>query len=104
MLVQAGVDYDVVRVELEAQINRLGDDQFATFANEALVALEERYGVTTPIEDRVQKLMTRYYHGLEMLQAFDGTTTVNELAAELDLGVAEVCERVAYLAEFNRIR
>jgi len=39
MLVQAGLDYDVVRDELEAQIERLDDDQFATFANEALVEL-----------------------------------------------------------------
>ena len=31
MLVQTGLDYDVVRAELEAQIERLGDDQFATF-------------------------------------------------------------------------
>jgi hypothetical protein len=30
MLVQAGLDYDVVRDELEAQIDRLGDDQFAS--------------------------------------------------------------------------
>jgi len=37
MLVQAGLNYDVVRDELEAQIDRLGDDQFATFANEALM-------------------------------------------------------------------
>ena len=37
MLVPAGVDYDVVQAELKAQIDRLGDDQFATFANEALV-------------------------------------------------------------------
>ncbi|THE63093.1 hypothetical protein D8Y22_19860, partial [Salinadaptatus halalkaliphilus] len=53
MLVQAGLDYDVVRDELEAQIERLRDDQFATFASEALVELEEQYGVTTPIEARV---------------------------------------------------
>ncbi len=63
MLVQAGLDYDVVRAELETQIERLGDDQFATFANEALVELEERYGVTTPIETRVQELTNRYYRG-----------------------------------------
>jgi hypothetical protein len=54
MLVQTGLDYDVVRDEHEAQIERLGDDQFVTFANEVLVELEERYGVTTPIEDRGQ--------------------------------------------------
>ena len=51
MLVQAGLDYDVVEAELGAQIDRLDDDQFATFANEALVELEERYGMTTPIEE-----------------------------------------------------
>ena len=103
MLVQAGLDYDVVRAELEAQIDWLGDDQFATFANEALGDLEERYGVTTPIEDRVQELTTRYYRGLEVLHALDETMTVDELAAELDLDVAEVRERVAYLAEFGRV-
>ena len=103
MLVQTGLDYDVVRGELEAQIDRLGDDQFATFVNEALVDLEEQYGVTTPIEDRVQELTTRYYRGLEVLQALDVPTTVDELAADLDLDVAEVRDRVAYLAEFDRI-
>ncbi|WP_244257220.1 DUF6036 family nucleotidyltransferase [Halomicrobium sp. IBSBa] len=41
MLVQAGLDYDVVRDELEAQIERLGDDQFATFANEALLGIAD---------------------------------------------------------------
>ncbi len=103
MLVQAGLDYDVVRMALEAQIDQLGDDKFATFANEALVDLEERYGVTTPIEDRVQELTTRYYRGLEVLQALDEAMTAEELAADLELDVADVRERVAYLAEFDRV-
>jgi hypothetical protein len=103
MLVQAGLDYDVVRDELEAQIERLGDDQFATFANEALVELEERYGVTTPIEDHIQELTDRYYRGLEVLQALDEPMTVDELAAELELGTGEVRNRVAYLATFDRL-
>jgi hypothetical protein len=103
MLVQAGLDYDVVRDELEAQIERLGDDQFATFANEALVELEERYGVTTPIEDSVQELTNRYYRGLEVLQALDEPMTVDELAAELELETDEIRERVMYLAKFERI-
>ena len=103
MLVQAGLDYDVVEAELEAQIDRLGDDQFATFANEALVELEERYGVTTPIEDRVQDLTDRYYRGLEVLQALDEPMTVDELAAELELDTDEVRNRVAYLATFDRV-
>ena len=104
MLVQAGLDYDVVRGELEAQIERLGDDQFATFANEALVELEERYGVTTPIERRVQELTTRYYRGLEVLQALDEPMSVNELSAELELDTAEVHDRITYLSRFDRIQ
>ncbi len=103
MLVQTGLDYDVIRDELEAQIDQLGDDQFATFANEALVDLAEQYGVTTPIEDRVRELTTRYYRGLEALQALDGPTTVDELAADLDIDVAAVRDRVSYLVEFDRI-
>ena len=103
MLVQAGLDYDVVEAELEAQIERLGDDQFATFANEALIELEERYGVTTPIEARVQELTNRYYRGLEVLQVLDEPMTVNELAAKLELDAEEVRDRIAYLSTFDRV-
>ena len=104
VLVQAGLNYDVIRDELETQIDRLGDDQFATFANEALVELKERYGVTTPIEDRVQELTNRYYRGLEVLQALDEPMTVDELAADLGIDIDVVQNRVAYLEEFNRVR
>ena len=104
MLVQAGLEYDVARDELEAQIDRLGDDQFATFANEALIELDERYGVTTPIEDRIQELTNRYYRGLEVLQALDEPMTVDELAADLGIDIDEVRDRIAYLAEYDRVR
>jgi len=104
MLVQVGLDYDVVRDELEAQIERLGDDQFVTFASEALIELEERYGVITPIEARVQEFTNRYYQGLEVLQALDEPMTVEELAAELEMDSDEVHDRIAYLSTFNRIR
>ena len=104
MLVQAGLDYDIVEAELDAQIDRLDDDQFATFANEALVELEERYGVTTPIEERIQELTEQYYRGLEVLQVLDEPMIVDELAAELELDTDEVRDRIAYLATFDRVR
>lgn len=56
MLVQASLDYDVVTAELEAQIDRLGDNQFATVAHEALAELEERCAVATPTEDRIKEV------------------------------------------------
>ena len=54
------------------------------------IELEERYGVTTLIEDRVQEFTNRYYRGLEVLQALDGPMTVDELATELELDTGEV--------------
>ena len=103
VLVQAGLDYDVIRDELEVQIDRLGDDKFATFANEALIELEERYGVTTPIEARVQDLTDRYYRGLEVLQELGEPMTVDELAVELELDTDEVQDRIAYLETLERV-
>jgi len=104
VLVQAGLDYDVIEKELQVQTERLGDDQFVTFANEALVELEERYGVATPIEERVQELTNRYYRGLEVLQTLDQPMTLDELAAQLDLETDEVRDRIAYLSTFDRVR
>lgn len=103
VLVQSGVEYDIVRTELDAQIDRLGDDQFVTFANASLIELEERYGVTTPVEEHIRELSQRYYRGLELLQAIDEPTSIEELATALDVDVSEVRKRVAYLAEFNRV-
>lgn len=103
VLVQSGLDFDTIEAELEAQIDYLGDDQFVTFANEALVDLTERYGVTTPIENHVQELTTRYYRGLEVLQALDEPKTVDELSSHLDLDATTVADRVAYLEEFDRV-
>ncbi len=103
MLVQAGLNFDVVRTELEAQIDWLGDDLFVTFANEALVELEERYGVTTAIADHVQELTVRYYRGLEVLQALDEPMAIDELADDLGLDVTVVRARIAYLVEYDRV-
>lgn len=103
VLVQAGLDYDVIEAELAVQIDRLSDDCFVTFANEALVDLEERYGVTTPIADNVRDLTDRYYRGLEVLLALDGSMPVHELAAELDLPADDVLDRIAYLERFDRV-
>lgn len=103
VLVQTGLDFDVIVEALEAQIDRLGDDRFVTHANEALLDLEDRYGVTTPIEDRLGAMTTRYYRGLEVLDALDEPTTIADLAAELDGDVEDVAERVAYLQRLGRV-
>lgn len=89
-----GVIGVVLKRERNQQIDRLGDDQFATVAVEALADLEERYGVTTPIEDRTRELTNRYDRGLEVLQARDVP------AVDPGLDLDEVRDRAAYPAEY----
>lgn len=103
MLVQAGIEYELVRDELDVQIERLGDDRLVTFANEALIDLEEQYGVSTPIEDHVQTLADRYYRGLELLEVLDIPKTIDELSGELKLDADEIHDRVEYLTAFDRV-
>lgn len=104
MLVQAGLEYVVIEAELEAQIDVLGEDQFTTYAYEALTELNDRYGVTTPIEERLEALSNRYYDGLEVLHALDGPMTIAELAAVIDAAHEEIQQRVSYLVDFERVR
>jgi hypothetical protein len=104
MLVQAGLDYVIFEAELEAQIDRVGDDQFAPFANKVLVDLAKRYGVTTSIEEYVDELTTRYYRGLGILQALDEAITADELAAVLELDLDVAWNRGTYLADFDHVR
>ncbi|MFC6733960.1 DUF6036 family nucleotidyltransferase [Haladaptatus sp. DYSN1] len=104
VLVQAGIDYDIVRVELDAQIAKIGDDRFATFANEALLDLEEEYGVTTPIGDHVAALTARYYRGFEVLHKLNRPKSVEELQAELGVDSTDLKQRIEYLEAFDRVR
>lgn len=103
VLVQAGLEFEVIREELTVQINRLGDDRFVTYANEALLDLESGYGVTTPLHEHVQELTERYYRGLEVLHALDEPKRIADLAADLGVDADAVAERIEYLEQFDRV-
>jgi hypothetical protein len=57
--------------------------------------------MTTLFENRVWKLSTRYYRVLEIFQALNKLDTIDTLADDLDLIVAQFRERVAYLKAFS---
>lgn len=104
VLVQAGLDFDVIAGEIGVQMESLGDDRFITYASEALLELEDRYGVTTPLEDQIDGLTNRYYRGLDVLTALDEPRSIDQLADELNTSVEDIEERVAYLEGFGRVR
>ena len=56
-----------------------------TFVNEALIDLEDRFGVTTPLSDPIEEITARVYDQLALLQTFDETIAVGELQEEVEL-------------------
>jgi len=52
-LVQTELDFDVIEDELEQRIGLLGQELFVAHANEALLELEERHNISTPLAERV---------------------------------------------------
>jgi len=84
-LIQTGLDFDTVFEELQAQTELLDEEFFVTFVNEALIDLEDRFGVTTPLSDPIEEITARVYDQLALLQAFDETIAVGELQEEVEL-------------------
>jgi hypothetical protein len=71
-LVQTGLDFDIVEAELEQQIDLLGRELFVSYVNEALMSLDERHNITTPLFDPVSKITQRVY---EKSKCFMRSTT-----------------------------
>lgn len=84
-LVQTGLDFDTVLDELRHQIELLDEELFVTHVNEALVDLEDRFGVTTPIHEEIRAISARVYDQLSIVLTIDDVATVDELQEELDL-------------------
>ena len=97
VLVQTDLDFEVIEEELERQIELLGRELFVTYANEALLELEDRHDVSTPLAERASDITERAYRELEVLQAFDDSTTRSELEAVVDLSTEAVDEALKRL-------
>lgn len=96
-LVQTDLNFDVIEEELERQIDLLGQELFVSYMNEALLTLDDRHNVTTPLADTVSEITERVYRELEVLQAFDETVSLSELQARLALSADEVDEAIRTL-------
>ena len=100
-LVQTDLDFDVIEDELEQQINLLGQELFVTYANEALLELEEQHNILTPLAERVSEITERVYREVEVLQTFDKSISRSELDAAVDLSPEDIDEAIEHLVEKN---
>ena len=92
VLVQTGLNFDVVESELERQIELLNQELFVTYVNEALSELQERHNVSTPLSETVGRITERVYRELIVLQAFEESVAKAELHDQLDLSTTELDE------------
>lgn len=102
-LVQTGLDFDTVEAELDDQIDRLDQELFVTYVNEALTELTARHNVTTPLHDRVAEITARVYEELEVLQALDEPQSMAGLQQELDRPATEIRAIVRRLEEKDAV-
>lgn len=103
-LMQTGLDFDVVKEEIDRQVDLLGEELFVTVLNESLIDLEERFGARTPIESEIVARTERVYRELELLRALDGTGTVGELSGEIDASEEQLNELLDDLEEKGVVR
>jgi hypothetical protein len=96
-LVQTGLNFDVIETELQRQIDILGQELFVSYVNEALVALDERHNVTTPLSETVRDITERVYRELEVVQALDEAISRSELYERVGLSSTEVDETIRSL-------
>jgi hypothetical protein len=96
-LVQTGLDFEVIEAELEQQIDLLGQELFVSHVNEALVSLDERHNITTPLSDPVSEITERVYRELEVFHAFDDAIPRSELYERVPLSSDEVDEAIRSL-------
>jgi hypothetical protein len=82
---------------LEQQIDLLGQELFVSYVNEALMSLDERHNITTPLFDPVGKIMQRVYRELEVFHAFDDAIPRSELYERVALSPDEVDEAIQSL-------
>lgn len=96
-LIQTDLDFDIVKSELQRQIDLLEQELFVSHVNEALIRLEDRHNITTSLSETVSEITERIYRELEVLQAFDDTIPRSELQERVDLSPKEIDEAIRSL-------
>jgi predicted nucleotidyltransferase len=98
-LVQTDLDFDIIKEELEQQIELLGQELFVTHMNEALLELEAQHNISTPLADRVSESTERVYRELEVLQAIEESISRSSLEAAVDLPPDAIDEAIEQLTK-----
>lgn len=84
-LVQTDLDFEVIEKELERQVDLLGQELFVSYVNEALLELDDRHNVTTPLAEPVSEITERVYREIEVLQAIDDSISRADLRERVGL-------------------
>jgi|Deesub1362B_J571_1020462.scaffolds.fasta_scaffold07659_3 hypothetical protein len=67
LLVRAGIDSKDLLQEVETQRKLLGTEVWLTYLNAKLAELEEKYGVTLPVKEKIEVMARKVYYKFEVL-------------------------------------
>ncbi len=94
-LVRAGIDSDFLLHEIGVQRKLLGTELWITYLDEKLSKLEERYGISLPLKEEMDKMAKRVYDKLEVtLLLRKGKMSIEELEQKAEMSREALKEAV----------
>lgn len=104
-LVQTGLDFDVIKSEIENQSKLIGEDRFITHIAESVEELRERHGVTIPLSGYISERSREAYDQIEVLMVLreGGSVSRKKLIENVEIDEDRIDETVSRLEELGRV-
>jgi len=104
-LVRAGIDSDALLQEVKTQKKLLGTQIWLTYINAKLAELEEKYGVTLPIKEKIEEMAGKVYNKFEVICLLkERDMSMEELREKVEMSREDLEEAVRDLLEKRNIK
>ncbi len=104
-LVRSGIDSEALLQEIEVQRKLLDTEIWITHINEKLVKLDEKYGVTLPIEERIDGMARKVYDKLEVIMLLrKKDMSLKDLEEKTEMGRKELVKALDDLLSRRNVK
>ena len=104
-LVRAGIDSEALLQEVETQRKLLGTEVWLTILNAKLAELEDKYGVTLPVKERIEEMAGRVYNKFEVISLLkERDLSMEELEEMTEMSREDLEEAISDLLERKIIK
>jgi hypothetical protein len=104
-LVQTGLDFDIIKEEVERQARLLDEERFITYITESLGELQEQHGVTLPLTEDIRERSEVVYEQLELLMEIQKEpASTEDLVERTEVNEEVIEDRLDRLREMGKVR